>query len=201
MSNYSIRLATIEDLPELRQLWRDLVVTMQPTAEGAYPRDTLNDVDDWTRSVAREFTKTPATGFLFVAERDKRLLGFLLYEIQHRLLGEPKRFAYCHHLFVRPEGRGMGIGPALSEVYLEHALAQGLEECEASYAPDATWVRSQPYLPWVTRCHASIGSILAHFDKRRAHHAALAATVGNGHDRVTVTAEPAKEPSDDRDDG
>lgn len=197
--NYTIRQATIEDLPALRQLWIEYLDTMT-SAQDYYPRNISGSIDDWTRSVARELVKVPATAFIFVAERDAKLIAFLLWEIMHRLLGEPHEYAYCHHLFVRPDARGQGVGPAISEVYLEHALAQGLAECEAGFYPGTTWVKSHPYDWYSTHGHMPIGRLLSHFDKRRAHHAALAATVGNGHDAL-VTAEPAKEPSDERDDG
>lgn len=201
--NYTIRQATIEDLPALRQLWQEYIVTMTNFPD-YYPKNLLGSLDDWTRSVALELVKVPATAFIFVAERDSKLIAFLLWEIQHRLLGEPHQFACCHHLFVRADDRKQGIGPALSEVYCEHALAQGLTECEAAYYPGTTWVPSHPYDFFSTRGHMPIGKLLAHFDKRRAHHAALAAEVGNGHDAdmpLTPDAEPAKEQSDERDDG
>jgi GNAT superfamily N-acetyltransferase len=182
MIPYTIRLATIADLPALRSIWQEYVHTMTDDKEGYYPRNVIGSLDDWTRSVAMALAKVPATSFVFLAEHAGELLAFLLWEHQHRLIGEPHEIAYCHHLYVRPSAQGHGIGPALSEVYCEHALAQGLTECEASYFPGTTWVASHPYDWHIVAGHMPIGRLLAHFDKRRAAHA-LAAERANGHDR------------------
>lgn len=201
MPNYTIRQAGIEDLPALRHVWQEYVTTMTSPIPDYYPRNILGSLDDWTRSVARTLAEVPATAFIFLAERDKELLGFLLYEIQHRLIGEPHELAFCHHLYVRESARGQGIGPALSEVYCEHALAQGLTECEASYYPGTTWVQSHPYDFYRIQGHMPIGRLLAHFDKRRARRAALAATVGNGHDVEQPLTAPVTEPEKEQSDG
>lgn len=189
MIPYTIRLATLTDLPALRAIWQEYVHTMTDGKEGYYPRNVLGSLDDWTRSVGMALSKVPATSFIFLAEHGQELLAFLLWEKQHRLIGEPHELAYCHHLFVRPSAQGQGIGPALSEVYCEHALAQGLTECEASYYPGTTWVASHPYDTHIIAGHMPIGRLLAHFDKRRAAHA-IAAERANGHDVADpVTAE------------
>lgn len=200
--DYSIRLATITDLPALRAIWCEYVKYMTGSNPNYYPRNVLGDVDDWTRSVALALSKVPATSFVYMAERGEELLAFLLWEKQHRLIGQPHDLAYCHHLFVRPHAQGHGIGPALSEVYCEHALAEGLTECEASYFPGTTWVKSHPYDTHIIAGHMPIGRLLAHFDKSRARRA-MAAERANGHDvPPVVTAEqPEPRANEEKDDG
>jgi GNAT superfamily N-acetyltransferase len=173
---FAIRLADLSDLPTLRALWRDHVTTMKPV----YPRNVLGSIDDFTRAIAAEFARVPQQGFVLLAHHGDQVLGFLLYEIQERLLGEPKRFAFVHHLYVVPEARGQGIGVALSELYLEHALAQGIDTVEAGYAPGTTWVAAQPYEPFFTRGYAPIGKVLAHFARLRARR--TPSPQANGHD-------------------
>jgi GNAT superfamily N-acetyltransferase len=201
MTNYAIRLATLDDLPAARVLYREYVTHMT-SGDGYYPRNIIASLDDWTRSVATELARVPATSFMLLAERARELLAFLLWEKRYRLLGEPHEIAYVHHLWVRPSEQGHGIGPALSEVYCEHALAQGLTECEASYYPGTTWVASHPYDIHSITGHMPIGRLLAHFDKRRARHA-LAAERANGHDvPVPIAAtdeQPEPRPPDDGD--
>ena len=75
----------------------------------------------WTRRRAR-YVKTLAepSGILLLAERDARVLGALIGEVEIDPEGSdtfviPDRVAHLHDLSVLPDARGRGVGHALME--------------------------------------------------------------------------------------
>ena len=176
---FEIRLATIDDLPDLRSLWRDLMTELAPP----YPGDIVAGLNDFTRQLAISLTASPQTAFAFVATVEGKAVGFILYEIQYRLIGEPKRLGFVHHCYVAPAARRQGITNALGEVMGEHMLAQNLQVCEVTYIPGEQLWEHCGWTPFMIRAHGEIPALLNNLDHRRAESKKRAAN-GLDHDAV-----------------
>jgi len=148
----------------------------------AYPTDIASDIDEYTRNLALALATEPAQAFCFLALDDATPLGFILYEVQHRLLGHPKRFAFVHYAFTVPAHRGEGVMDALCELGCEHALAQGLEWVELTHLPTNTHWTRLGLSSYEARSQGRIAGCLAALDHVRARRAVAAETRGNGHD-------------------
>jgi hypothetical protein len=186
MTNISVKLATLQDLPSIRALWRALATEVAPT----YPTNILAAIDTFTRSIALALAAQPAAAFCFLGARagipDPE--GFLLYEIQTRLLGEPSRMGFVHYAYVHPTARSHGILTAMAQMAAEHMLVQGLTEAEVTTQPaSARWWTDLGFIPYETRSHCSIPHAVVGLDNRARTRAAY---IGNGLDAHTP-AEPA----------
>ena len=192
MTNISVKLATLQDLPSIRTLWRDLATEMAPT----YPQNILAAIDTFTRSIALALAAEPTGAFCFLGSRvgipDPE--GFLLYEIQARMLGEPSRMGFVHYAYVRPAARSHGILTAMAQMAAEHMLVQGLTEAEVTTLPTSTrWWADLGFTPYETRSHCSIPHAVVGLESRAR---TRAAHIGNGLD---AHAEPpvAEEETDE----
>jgi len=177
----TIRLATLNDLPAIRALWRAFADEPRP-----YPANILASLDTFTRDVAVALAQSPATVFCFLAEDELRPLGFFLYEIQTRVYGEPHRFGFVHYAYVVPDHRREGIVARLAELCAEHALAQGLEVCEATHTMDQHVWDTFGFTDFETRATAPIAKVLQTLDHRRAR---KVVEKGNGFDHDPVSPE------------
>jgi GNAT superfamily N-acetyltransferase len=192
MNNIAVKLATLQDLPIIRALWRDLVVEAPPS----YPTNILGAIDTFTRSLALSLAAEPPGAFCFLGSRAGQPdpEGFFLYEIQVRLLGEPSRMAFVHYLYVAPAARGTGMSTALAQLACEHMLVQGVTELEATVQPGhETWWTDLGSEPYEVRCHGPIPRGIVGLDTRAARRAAQ---IGNSHDvPVLVASEPDPAPT------
>lgn len=185
--NYSIRQATLTDLPALRTLWRDFITDLSP----AYPTNALNYLDTFTRQLAQALAAIPAVTFAFLAvDPQDEPIGFLLYEIMQRAFGDPQRFVYVHFCHVIQPRRREGIAAALAEIASEHALAQGLEHVEITHHQDQTAWDALGFTRFDVRSHTTLAMVLARIDKRRARHVMDQA---NGLDHDAPLTAPVKE--------
>jgi RimJ/RimL family protein N-acetyltransferase len=182
--NYSYRLATLSDLPTLRALWRDFIVETNVP----YPLNMLGSLDTFTRQIAVALAQVPCKVFAFLAQdAGATPIGMLIYEIQHRVMGEPQRFGFIHAAFVDPAYRHQGVTAELASLAAEHMLAQGLDQAEVTTVPEnAGWSAFVGFVPYEMRSHVPIALGLARLDKRRAR---LAAARGNGLDHAPLTAD------------
>ena len=122
----TIRLATIADLPWLRQLHTAFVAEV--SQRQAYPHMDDEGLDHWTVCVLHALKNDP-TFFCFVAIEEVHFLGYLGGGILTRLVGTPSRVATVHWLYVDPVARRHG----LSRQLLAAALAWSRE-----HFPDVT---------------------------------------------------------------
>ena len=106
-----IRLATKDDLPALRKVYRASVTAIGPSAY------TDEQTDAWAQTAdSQELANLLVTGRTYVAERDNRIAGFCTLEKDGRIA----------LLYVLGEFARQGIGSALLAWALEHtALAAG----------------------------------------------------------------------------
>jgi ribosomal protein S18 acetylase RimI-like enzyme len=92
----------------------------------------------WRRRRGRwEETLSSPTGILLVAERDGRVVGALIGEVEDPAEGSdtfavPTSTAHVHDLAVLPEAQGRGIGRALMERFERELRERGI----ASYGLD-----------------------------------------------------------------
>jgi len=185
---YSIRIATLSDLPTLRGLWKAFVTELAPP----YPENVASGVDTFTRQLAVALARQPAEAFAFLAELEGDPIGFLLYEIQARAFGTPQRYGFVHYLYVTPEGRTEGVAEALTEMACEHGLAQGLTHGEITHQPGQQIWERYGFHDYEVRAHAPIAVMLARLDRRRAKRAADQAN-GLDHDALLPVPVPEKE--------
>lgn len=102
---WSIREMTMEDYAGVYRLWMET------------PGMGLNTTDDSPEGIAGYLRRNPTT--CFVAERKGRVIGVILS-------GHDGRRGSIHHMAVRMEARGQGIGGALLEHAVRALQAEGI---------------------------------------------------------------------------
>jgi hypothetical protein len=160
-----IRLATIEDLPAVRALWKALVTEAPP----AYPQNLAGSIDAFTRSVALALTATPASAFVFLGQLPGSLTpdAFLAYEIQERAIGEPARLAFVHYCYTRPPARRSGLATTICELATEHMAAHGLTHVEITTLPgDKEW-DAFGFTPYEVRSYVRLPHAALAIEQRR----------------------------------
>jgi ribosomal protein S18 acetylase RimI-like enzyme len=137
MADLRISLAGAERIDELEPIYRVLydhhlaVTTWRPAPERGLEVA-------WERRRKRyESTLSTADGILLVAERDGRVVGALIGEVEDGADGSdifavPTRIAHVHDVAVLPEAQGSGVGRVLMERF--EALLR--ERDVASYGLD-----------------------------------------------------------------
>lgn len=188
MAQPIIRLATIEDLPWIRQLWREMLLEQPP----AWPTAIMDSIDAFTRSLALALVQSPPQAFVFLAQLPGSADpdAFLAYEIQVRQLGEPARLGFVHYCYTRPGARSQGLATTLAELTAEHMLAQGLLHVEITTLPDNQGWADFGFLPFETRHHAPLSGIADGAQRRRRSRA-------NGHTDDFAVPPPLSEDSGD----
>ncbi len=129
MTSLVTRPATLADLPALLPVIREFYAHFDFAWDEARKRDLLV-----------RYLANPATGTLWLAERDGRILGYALVPFYFAL--EFDGFvALLDEFFLRPETRGQGLGAQLLTALATALKAQGLTrlrlEIDARH-PEAT---------------------------------------------------------------
>ena len=178
---HTIRQAILTDLPVLRHFWT-LEVMSEP-----YPEDQAEDADVATRQLAAMLAAPEPPGFAFLAEDDvesapaliaavggsitrRQPVGFLLYQICYRAVGQPRRYAFCSHLYVTPEARGRGIAGDLCEIAAAHALSQGLTSIELNAVPGHRFNEALGHTTVALRMQTTPARLIAALDRLRERH-------------------------------
>jgi ribosomal protein S18 acetylase RimI-like enzyme len=172
MPNYTVRLATIEDLPWIRHLWHRMVAENAPP----YPTNILGSLDSFTRSMALALTAEPAAAWVLLGQRATSTTpdAFLGYELQQRALGEPARLAFIHFIYTVPEACGQGLATTLLELAAEHMAAQGIAYVEGTSIPNDTRFHDLGFTVYEHRGVAPLAGFPAAIEARRRRR-------GNGH--------------------
>lgn len=103
------RLLTLEDYPQLYQLWQDV----QGFERG------LRSLDDSREGIAKFLDRNPTT--CFVIEADGRIVGGIL-------AGNDGRRGYIYHAIVHPDFQGQGLGKMLVDRACEALRAEGIHK-------------------------------------------------------------------------
>jgi len=131
---YTIRFATIDDLPALRSLWSAMIRETTPS----FPRGlgSPQTIDAFTRQAAMVLTDPqPVTFVLVCCVPSGEVRGFHVFGYQTRQLGEPREIAFSFWLYLSPELRGSGAHDDLCYLSAEHAINRGVEVAEITRAP------------------------------------------------------------------
>ena len=118
--SYSLREMTIDDLGAVLELWG--------STEGLTPDDS-----DTEQNLARYLQRNP--GLCFLAESGGKIVGAVK-------CGQDGRRGYLHHLAVKDEFRGQGIGRALVHAVLRALRDQGIEKCNTFALDENTEARA-----------------------------------------------------------
>lgn len=121
MDKIQIRKLQKEDAPEICRI---------------YAAITRIDVDSDFRRVVEEHALR-ADGACFVAEREDKVVGFMISYILTAGFGMTKS-AWIATLGVDPDYMGMGIGAGLAEEIFSHYKARGIENVYTSVRWDST---------------------------------------------------------------
>jgi ribosomal protein S18 acetylase RimI-like enzyme len=132
MDDLAISLAGAERIDDLEPVYRALyehhvaVSTWKPAPERGHEVA-------WQRRRGRwESTLSSPDGILLVAERDGRLVGALVGEVEDPAEGGdtfavPTSTAHVHDLAVLPDAQGGGVGRALMERFEQELRKRGVE--------------------------------------------------------------------------
>jgi N-acetylglutamate synthase len=121
---------TMLDYPEVIQLW------------GQTPGIGLSQADEPER-IAAYLERNP--GMSFTARKEGELVGAAL-------AGHDGRRGYLHHLAVRTDRRGQGIGRALVEHCLESLRQAGIDKCHLFvFHSNQEGIAFWKYLGWKER--------------------------------------------------
>lgn len=185
----SIRLATLIDLPSIRHCWKSFVAEANPD----YPRNIMASLDEFTRHMAYALANPQPTVFCFLSLDGDAPTGFLLFEVQERAYGEPKKMGFIHYYWVDPQYRGQGIGTQFAQLLGEMLLTLGISQCEMTVKPeDAQRWAYLGYTPYEVRTHVDVTHALLQHEKHQQER------IGNGLDHSEVatpqeTVEAGKE--------
>ena len=115
----NVRLATIDDRDEAIRLVRGLLIEL---GGNPAPADALSGVFD-------ELASGGDTGFVVIAEEDgvAKAACTASFVTALRTVG---RYAILQEMFVEPEARSTGMGRAVIEFALQHAVARGCQVVE-----------------------------------------------------------------------
>jgi GNAT superfamily N-acetyltransferase len=163
-----IRFATIDDLPDIRTLWKHLGDgEPRDYPEGFFSKPAI---DTFTRQIALALTTPEPTAFVLLAFPETSTpAGMMVLELQERAIGEPARYVFVHWLFTERTHRGQGIGTALIEMAAEFALSKGLSQAEITYQPGTqSWDHLQ-MVPFEIRAHAPLTQVLLRSEQKRQH--------------------------------
>lgn len=189
MERPTIRLATIEDLPWIRHLYRRMVLEDAPP----YPTNILGSLDAFTRSMAMALVQEPPAAWVFLAQLPASAMPDAMfgYELQVRALGEPSRLAFIHFIYTVPEAERRGLATTLLELAAEHMAAQGLTYVEATSVPgDLRFAPDLGFTIYEQRAYALVAGFPVGVARRRARAA-------NGHDHDhTFEVPPPIDPED-----
>lgn len=103
----NIRYMTIEDYPQVYQLWIST------------PGMGLNDLDDSPEGIEKYLKRNPRT--CFVAQKGEEIVGAIL-------AGHDGRRGFIYHTAVSEEYRRRGVGRRLTEAVLEALEAEGIHK-------------------------------------------------------------------------
>jgi GNAT superfamily N-acetyltransferase len=188
-----IRFATIDDLPEIRTLWKHLGAD-EPRAypEGFFAKPAI---DTFTRQIALALTVPEPTAFVLLAfpAPDEHPVGLMVLELQERSIGEPARYIFVHWLFTERTHRGQGIGTALIEMAAEFALSKGLAQAEITYQPGTTSWDYLQMAPFEVRAHAPLTQVLLRSEQRRQQWQPAREANGLDADEVSLTSNIERE--------
>jgi ribosomal protein S18 acetylase RimI-like enzyme len=195
LPNISVKLATLTDLPDLRSLWRAFVDDQRIT----YPVGVAASIDTFTRQAAIAMAAEPPTVVCFLAYQGTVPVGFLLYEPQTRIFGDPSHFGFIHYLYLDPAVRHRGLATMLATLAGEHMIAAGLSHCEITTKPDDTQWADLGFIPYETRSYVACTTALGLVAERQRR---AAARHGNGLDHSVTEAPspdapPAEEPAEE----
>ena len=189
---HAIKLATLVDLPAIRLLWK----TMEAELNVQYPEHTGAYVDQFTRSVAVSLSQESPVVFIFLGAVAGSNLpcAMLVYEIQTRQLGEPHRIGFIHYCYTAPSVRKSGMANALGQMAMEHMAAQGLSHVEITTAPGSPLWADLGFIPFETRCWATVARVTVGLEERTKRANALRS---NGLDPDAVPPPVTDEEQDD----
>ena len=155
----TIRLATLQDLPWLRQLHG--AFAEETTAVSHYPGVDEVELDHFVTAFVLAFKNDP-TFFCFVAVEDstKTIVGYLGGSVLTRMIGTPHEVLTAHWLYVTPDWRGRGLARQLCGA----GIAWVREHCPTVTTIDMTSGLDSPWAAWgfhpfLVHFHASFGAI------------------------------------------
>lgn len=105
----NLRPLTIDDYPQLYQLWESLP---------GFNRG-LRNLDDSQEGIAKFLQRNPST--CFVLEEAGQLVGGIL-------AGHDGRRGYIYHAIVHPDFQGNGLGKLLADRACEALMAEGIHK-------------------------------------------------------------------------
>jgi ribosomal protein S18 acetylase RimI-like enzyme len=176
-----IRFATLEDLPDIRQMWTTMIAEIAPT----YPGDMASGetADEFTRQAARVLADPePETFCLLATAPDGTPVGFHFFGYQSRDLGTPHRIVFVYWIYVLPAYRRSPLAEDLAMIAAEHGLTHGVSIAEMSRYPGQAYRKGLGFEPFEIRSRAPLTTILTRLEERRRRRHERQARSGNGLD-------------------
>jgi len=158
MPDVTVRAAGFADLPAIRQLYRDFVLS----APRGYPVMDGDELDALVRALAAQFLAPTPIFCLLGAWAGDRAVGFLGAEVGERAVGRPHRVVNVHWIYIVPEGRGQGIARRLIAAAHGWLVANHPDITHVEWfaaAGDPQWTR-RGYTPFLTRYQSTLAAAM-----------------------------------------
>ena len=119
------RRATVWDAPAIADMWELEMEEMQML--GRYC-DAVEKEKFFVSLVTR--IKTPDVNIVYVAEKDKKLISFILGYIYRNNYGSSDLIGFCEHRYVYPEYRKTKVATKLLAILKDMGIRMGAEQFE-----------------------------------------------------------------------
>ena len=122
---YTIREGIKDDLPQMLQLWREMMDFHAAHDPRFRPKASPEGERAWANYL-REDIFGQATWCVLVAEEDGKLLGQILGELREPApVFQPESYGYVTDIVVDPEARRAGVGQALFDALRQWMVDRG----------------------------------------------------------------------------
>ncbi len=150
--NLTFRKATINDVPSIVKI-RRAAFTQEEVKGFTTPQPSIYYTCEGLRAAWDKDNKLKDGWEVFVAERDQRIVGFIVFKIEHNC-------GYIDNLNVARDSQGKGVGRALVRYIEDIAKSAGICVVKTDTTENAAGVPWKSYVFWTKMGYKDTGERL-----------------------------------------